>query len=365
MRWWNSERRNNLTVHRVPHYVPGNPTGPARLLHQTSFALAAAPQMLASALAWRPGRIIAIAPSLLAAPLGLLAARLSGGSAWLHMQDLELETALATGLLAKRSWVRVLAGVESRIIRRFDGVSTISPAMGRRLVEKGVAPEQVTIHRNWADLSGVKPLAGPSAYREKWKISTPHVALYSGALGRKQGLDLIISAARRLASRNDLTFVICGNGPYRAELEAMVDGLNNIRFFDLQPREHLGQLLGLGSMHLLPQIGAAADLVLPSKLTNMLASGRPIIATTEPGTGLYAEITDCGLAVPPGDVAAFAGAIEQLCESPALGRQLGAAARKRAETHWRRETILARFIDDIEAADGRRQPSLVGEGQSP
>lgn len=366
MRWWNSERQKNLTIHRVPHYVPRNPTGPARLLHQASFALAATPQMLASALVWRPDSVVAIAPSLLAAPLGLLAARLSGANSWLHVQDLELEVALATGLLSRKSrLVRMLADMEGRVLRGYDQVSSISAAMCLRIVQRGVAPAQVVEHRNWAEIDNVRPIHRPSAYREKWGIATPHVALYSGTLGRKQGLDLVVSAARRLASRRDLTFVICGNGPYRGQLEEMAKGLDNIRFFDLRPAEELGELLGLATVHLLPQIAAAADLVLPSKLTNMLASGRPLVATTEPGTSLYAEIADCGLAVPPGDADALASAIDKLCANAALRTELGLTARHRAETRWRRETILSRFVDDIEALARHHQPALISEERSP
>lgn len=286
-RGWSREDLGRVRICRVPHFIPARPSGAMRLLHQFGFALAAAPILLSEAMFWRPDRVIAIAPSLMAAPLALLAARLCGASAWLHLQDFEFEAAVATGLVSKnRSIAKLLGAAERWILRGFDRVSTISPAMCRRLAEKGVLRERVAEHRNWGDLAEVSPLARPSLFRQKFGITTPHVALYSGALGRKQGLDLVIKAARCLAQRDDITFVICGNGPYRAELEAMAAGLRNVRFFDLQPREQLGELLGLATVHLLPQIAGAADLVLPSKLANMLASGRPVIATVAKGTGI-------------------------------------------------------------------------------
>ena len=361
-RGWSREDLDRARIYRVPHFIPSRPSGALRLLHQASFALAAAPIMLAEAMLWRPDRVIAIAPSLLAAPLALLASRLSGAGSWLHLQDFELEAALATGLVSNnRAIIKLLSGAERAILRGFDRVSSISPAMCRRLVEKGVSPERVAEHRNWGDLGKVVPLVRPSAFRQKWNITTPHVALYSGALGRKQGLDLVIAAARGLSGRDDLTFVICGNGPYRAELEAMAADLGNVRLFDLQPREELGELLGLATMHLLPQIAGAADLVLPSKLANILASGRPVIATAAQGTGIFEEIEGCGLAVEPGDAAALSAAIERLCDDPALAENLGAAARHRAERRWHRETILAHFVGAIEAADGNRSLAPVAE----
>lgn len=361
-RGWSRGDLGSARICRVPHFIPARPSGAMRLLHQFSFALAAAPILLSEAMFWRPDRVIAIAPSLMAAPLALLAARLCGASAWLHLQDFEFEAAVATGLVSKNCGIAKLLGAAERwILRGFDRVSTISPAMCRRLAEKGVLHERVAEHRNWGDLAEVSPLARPSLFRQKFGITTPHVALYSGALGRKQGLDLIIKAARCLTQRDDITFVICGNGPYRAELEAMAAGLHNVRFFDLQPREQLGELLGLATVHLLPQIAGAADLVLPSKLANMLASGRPVIATAAKGTGIFDEIEGCGLAVEPGDAVALGRAIERLCDDPALSQGLGEAARRRAERRWHRETILGHFACAIEAAHESGDHAIAAE----
>lgn len=352
-RGWSVEARGKTRIHRVPHFIPSRPTGASRLLHQASFALTATPLVLRHAIGWRPDKVIAIAPSLMAAPLALLGAKLSGAKTWLHVQDFEFEAAMATGLVSdNRRLAKLLGGVEKQILRRFDTVSTISPAMCRRLIEKGIDPDKVAEHRNWGDIGQMAPLAGPSSFRRQWNITTPHVALYSGALGHKQGLDLLIASARRLVERDDITFVICGQGPYRAELEAMAAGLGNIRFFDLQPQKDLGELLGLATVHLLPQIAGAADLVLPSKLANMLASGRPIIATAASGTGIFDEIEGCGLAVEPGDAAALAAAIVRLCDDPTLAQSLGKAGRQRAEHRWHREAILEHFVSAIEAADG-------------
>lgn len=360
--FWTRQRGGRLDVLSVPHFIPRRPTGAMRLLHHFSFALAAFFPMLWMALFWRPDRVVAIAPSLMAAPLALAAARLSGSTAWLHVQDFELEAAEATGLIGHWTVLsRLLRGVEAGILRAFDHASTISPAMLKRLTDKGVAAHRVSEHRNWGETDRIVPEAEPSRYRSLWNIRTKHVALYSGAMGRKHGLDLVLSAARALAHRDDLTFVICGNGPDRAALERAATGLGNIRFHDLQPTQDLGALLNLASIHLLPQIACAQDLVLPSKLPNMLASGRPVVATANSDTALFAEVTGCGIATEPGDGAAFAAAIERLCDDPPLREQLGCAARARAEARWSRQVILAGFVAAIEQAE--KSPAVAFAGQ--
>lgn len=343
-RWKREQLCSRVQVVRCPHYVPNRPTGLRRLLHHASFALTSLPIMLASALRERPDVVFVVAPALVSAPIGLLAARLSGAKCWLHIQDLEVEAAFATGLLKEHSVVGSAAlAFEKRIHKRFDRVSSISESMLDRLAQKGIPAERVMELRNWANLDVVKPIVGESPLRETLGIETPHVALYSGAIGNKQGLDIIPLTARRLAHRKDLTFVVCGEGPFLPELRRMAAGLDNVRFFPLQPSERLGDLLGMASVHLLPQIAGVADLVLPSKLTNMLASGRPVIATTDADTALARAVQGCGAVVPPGDLDALVRALEGLLDNPAQLDTWGRAARERALDQWDSRRILARF----------------------
>jgi colanic acid biosynthesis glycosyl transferase WcaI len=340
-------QEDGVRVVRLPIYVPAVPNGRRRLLHHASFAIRALPTMLAEAQRLKPDVVIGIAPSLISAFTARLASRVFGAKFWLHVQDFEVEAAFATGLLSDR-------GMAARAARSFetwsldaDYISTISPQMCAKLVERGIAPDRVVEFRNWANIDDVKPLRQPSPFRAQWGIERPNVALYSGNIANKQGIEIVIDAARLLAGRRDLQFVVCGNGPNRTRLIEAAEGLDNIRFFDLQPMDRLSDLLGLASVHLLPQIAGAADLVLPSKLTNMLASGRPMVATAPGGTGLALEVEGCGLVTEPGDPAAFAGAVERLLDDDDLRAALGAAARARAIGTWSKTTILTRFEQQL------------------
>lgn len=342
-----SER--GVEVVRVPHYVPKTPTGARRLLHHVTFAVRALAPMVGSARRFRPDVVVTVAPSLIAATVAVFAARLSRARLWLHIQDFEVEAAFATGLLNRDGALTRLAfWFEAWLLRQADQLSTISPQMCDKLVAKGAPAEKINEFRNWASIEDVEPLKAPSVFRAEWAITRPHVALYSGNIANKQGIEIVLEAARLLSRRQDIQFVICGNGSNRDALILWSDGLDNVLFRDLQPKERLGELLGLASVHLLPQRGSAADLVLPSKLTNMLASGRPIAATALPGTGLAAEVEGCGLLSPPEDAEALASSIERLIDDPDLADELGATGRRRAVERWSRDMILARFESRLE-----------------
>lgn len=350
---WQSGEEHGVHVTRCPHYVPAEPSGLKRIVHLASFALSALPVALRAALrgkAQQPQVVVVTAPALLSVLTAWIAARLAGASLWIHVQDFEVEAALATGLMDQASLpARFARWLESWVLRRGDRVSTISPQMCAKLRDKGVESARVLEVRNWADSRFAADPAGAATIRAEWGLEGRLVALYSGNIARKQGIEILVEAARLLQHRRDLAFVICGEGPNRIELERLAAGLDNVQLHDLQPAERMGAMLTMADLHLLPQIAGAADLVLPSKLTNMLASARPVVATADPGTGLYGEVDGCGALTPPGDAAALAAAIAALADDPATRETWGKAARTRAEERWMKDAI----IDRVEAELGR------------
>jgi colanic acid biosynthesis glycosyl transferase WcaI len=341
---------NGVEVIRCPTYVPRSTGAAKRIVHYLSFAFSSFPAALRSALRRRPDIVFCVAPALLSSVTGLMVAKLARAATWLHVQDLEIEAAFASGVLKPGPAARVAKRVEAFLLKRFDRVSTISPQMLARIAAKGVPQDRLTEFRNWSNLDEIVPLSRPSRYREWWNIEAEHVALYSGSIGNKQGIEIVVEAARRLQHRRDLVFVICGDGPNLPRLRTQAAGLANVQFQGLQPRDQLNELLGLATIHLLPQVSDAADTVLPSKLTNMLASGRPVIATALPGTGLHREVATCGLTPPPGDVEALVDSIAELIGNPPRRAALGACARARAESTIGGQAVLGRIAALIRQA---------------
>lgn len=343
---------NGVRIVRLPHYVPAVPGGIRRMLYLGSFAFLALMVVFAIIVRRRPDAVVAIIPSTLAAIVVGLCARVFRLPLWVHVQDLEAELAIATGLIGRSPWLTAVARRVQRLALHSDRLSSISPAMCRHLATTQHPPSDIVEFRNWAR-PDVQPIDKPSPFREEWQIKQRHVALYSGNIAAKQGVEIIAETARLLAHRDDLLFVICGNGPRRQELADSVADCANVRLFDLQPAERLADLLGLASVHLLPQMAGAADLVLPSKLPNMLASGRPVVATVTPDTDLGRELGECGLIVPPHDAGAFAGAIVRLLDDEALRDKCGRNAQARAAERWSKQAILEQFERELFAVVDR------------
>ena len=352
-RWppFRREQWQGVDVWRAPLWVPMSPNGLTRILHLLSFALTSFPVALRQVF-WRPDLVISVAPAIVCAPAALLVARVSGARVWLHLQDFEVDIAFRMRLLRGALLRRVILRMERWILRRFDHVSTISSRMVKRVLEKGVPSERIGFFPNWVDIGHIKPGARAGNYRSQLGIADDAmVVLYSGTLGGKQGLMVVPAVARRLASREDIVFVVCGDGVMKPRLEAACAGLSTTRFIPLQPFERLGELLCMADVHLLPQSKDAEDLVLPSKLSGMLASGRPVIATCHAGTELYEVVSTCGAVVEPEDTEALAEAIRRFADDAELRVNLGQCARAYAEANFERNAVLERVFGQIEGGE--------------
>ncbi|WP_439672256.1 D-inositol-3-phosphate glycosyltransferase [Cupriavidus necator] len=339
------ETRDGVTIFRAPLWVPRKPSGLRRLLHLASFAMSSMPVLLAQ-WNWRPDVLLLVEPPLACSPAALIFGRLRQCGTWLHIQDYEVDAAFALGLLRHPALKWLATRMERRTLERFDRVSTISQAMLARARQKGVPSERLVLLPNAVDLRAIRPVQD-HRYREILGIPQDAVvALYSGNMGSKQGLEIMAEAAGVLADRDMIHFVFCGDGAGRADLRQRCEGLLRAHFLPLQTAAQFPALLASADIHLMPQRADAADLVLPSKLTGMLASGRPVVATAHAGTELATIVSQCGLVVLPGDAVALAEAIATLAEQPALRDVMGAAGRAWAERHLDREAVLS----DMEAA---------------
>lgn len=338
---------NGMNVWRCPLWVPSRPTGLKRILHLASFALSSFPVML-SHIFWKPNIILVVEPPLFCAPTTLLTALLCSARSWLHVQDFEVDAAFDLGILTSPWLRRFVLKFEAWLMNRFDRVSTISEQMMLQLSNKGVSSQTQVLFPNWVNIDHIYPLEIPSAYREDLEIPKSNiVCLYSGNMGEKQGLEIIIEAAQRLHEHKNISFVMCGHGAAYARLVKLAEGLNNIHWLPLQPLDKLNDLLNMADVHLLPQKADAADLVLPSKLTGMLASGKPVLATALDGTQIAKVLESTGVVVPPENVDAFVEAILDLSENTQQRMDLRSNARAYAVANLSHEAVLGQFEKEL------------------
>jgi colanic acid biosynthesis glycosyl transferase WcaI len=234
-------------------------------------------------------------------------------------------------------------------MQRFDIVSSISHSMLAKAQLKGVTEQDLLFFPNWSDTSFVHPQVDGRQLRADWGVApSDKIVLYSGNIGQKQGLEVVLEAAAAFVNQPEVKFIIIGNGAYREELarQAAALKLTNVLFKPLQAWELVPQILVMTDVHLVVQKKGVADAVLPSKLTNILAAGGHALVTAEPNTELgelakrYPGIYNC---VEPENSTAFIEALKR-CLATDTG-VTNTIARNYAVSHIDGTQVLKNFAN--------------------
>jgi len=351
------ETANAVCITRCPLWVPRHPSGLTRLVHLASFALSSLPVVMGQ-LRWQPDAVMTVAPAFFCAPVSLLFRSLCRDQpkTILHIQDFELDAAFELGLLKGRIIRQIAEQGERWLLRGFDQVSSISVRMQQRTISKGVAPSRALVLPNWIDVQRIRPHSISerkiNPYRKELRIGNEMVvAMYSGSMNKKQGLEVLVATIKLLKHRKDIVWLLAGEGPSKRQLLIELKGYGNVKILPLQPAERINDWLNSADIHLLPQKAGAADLVLPSKLLGMMASGRPVVAGAAADTELGKLVDQCGLRVSPDDDEAFAQAVGKLCDDPNLRNRLGGQGRSEAVQRFSVESVLPLFENALSDVD--------------
>ena len=127
-------------------------------------------------------------------------------------------------------------------------------------------------------------------------------------------------------------------------------GLINIRLEETLPDAELHRGIAEADIHLVPQAPDAAAFALPSKIFNIMAAGRPFVATARPGSPLWRiqRASNAFVCVMPDDPAAFAHAIMRLADDAPMRARLGERGRAFVADHNARPKVLEAFEAHIE-----------------
>lgn len=354
--WRMTEVMNGVTVVRLRHFIPRNPSALSRMHMELSFGL-----RLVTARWHNPDVVLVVSPALLSCGLAMIRARMRPNrpALGIWIQDLYsrgvVETGTGGNLLA-----RIASSLESRILRSADGVAAIHERFKRHMVTLlGVPSARVEVIRNWTHLPPA-PTTGIGEMRSRlgWG-SDEVVVLHAGNMGKKQGLENVVEAARIASERNStVRFVLMGDGNQRQHLENLAKGISRISFVDSLPDDEFQLALAAADVLLVNELPGVKEMAVPSKLTSYFNAGVPVIAATDEHSVTASEIENCsgGVRVDPADPAALLEAATALARDPAACARMAAnAMRFRHETLSESAAVAHydEFITSLASSRGR------------
>jgi colanic acid biosynthesis glycosyl transferase WcaI len=267
-----------------------------------------------------------------------------------NIQDVFPDVAVELGAITDG---RVIAGarlLERLSYRAADAVTVLSEDLRENVAAKlpHSQRQKVRVIPNFVDTAAVRPLDRMTPYRRQLGLGDETVVMYAGNVGLSQSLELVLAAAEAWADDPSVAFVINGGGSARPGLEALAAGLPNVRFADYQPKERLGEVLATGDIHVVPLKRGLARSSVPSKTYSILAAGRPLLASVDPGTEVARTVAaaGAGMAVAPEDPGEFVAALGKLVGDPVGAAAMGARGRTYVE-RWASPAVVAQAYEAL------------------
>jgi len=307
--------------------------------------------------------VIATSPQFFAGWAGWPVARAHGAPFVLEVRDIWPDSIVAVGALPDGRIIRTLGKLERALYDGADHIVAVGDGYRMNMIRKGIGPSKISVITNGVDVDLFEPRAPDPELRARLGFSPEtFVVTFAGTIGMASDLGVALDAARRLKEkgRDDIAFLLVGDGAQREELEAhaRTEGLDNVVFTGLVPRNELPAYLASSDAclaHFRKQ--ELFQMVLPNKFFEDAAMERPILLGFEGEARDMLREADCGIAFEPSNDEELAAAAEQLAAAPAQERRrLGENGRRYVLEHFDRRKLAHDYLEVLERvrADFRR-----------
>jgi glycosyltransferase involved in cell wall biosynthesis len=255
-------------------------------------------------------------------------------------------------VIRNRAAIRALELLELLLYRRSSAVVTVTRAFATDIARRGIDSSKLHVVPNGVDLQAFQPGPPDPGLRARLGLGDALLVLYCGAHGISHALSRVLDVAERLRADPRFHFLLVGEGAEKKALEAKARALalDNVRFWDAVPREEVPALYRTADVVLVPL--RAVPLFrsfIPSKMFEILACGRPILASLEGEAADILRASGAALVVPPEDVDSLAAGLARLAGDPSLRSKLASRGRPYVAEHFDRRQLASRYAEILEA----------------
>lgn len=347
---WQWETLDGIRVLRVMTYLSANKGFLGRILNYLSYMVAAT---LLSTLVRGVDLVVSTSPQFFCGMAGLWVARLKGRPWVLEIRDLWPESIIAVGAIRSRRVIRLLEGLETFLYRQADHLVSVTHSFREHIMGRGVPGHRISVITNGADLEQFNPL--PKENVEQLRLGLglngKFLASYIGTHGMAHGLDTVLEAARILQRREDICFLLVGDGADRDALlrKKQAMGLDNVLMMPQQPKETMPSFLAASdACMVLLKRNELFKTVIPSKIFEAMAMERPVILGVEGESRSIIEAARCGVCIEPESAEQLAAAVLQMRHDPGLVQRLGSNGRRCAVERYSRDRLASDYLEVLQ-----------------
>jgi colanic acid biosynthesis glycosyl transferase WcaI len=327
-----------------------------RILNYTSFCLSAA---VTGIFLSQPDVVIGTSPQLLVGLSGWWISRWKRVPFVFEVRDLWPESLSAVGMGDRSLLHAVLGKIAGFLYRRSEHIVVVTPAFKDHLIKYWNVPaEKISVVQNGVETDLFTPETADDDLKKQWGAEGKSVFCYIGTMGWAHGLDILVSAAESLKDY-PVVFVLVGEGADKARMVDLVKskGLTNLRILGQQPRDKIPRYIAASDACLvLLKKTEVFKTVIPTKMLEFMACGRPVILAVDGQARKIMESADAGVFVEPENSKALADAILDLASDPEKRERMGKMGREHILHNFSREQTAASYAELLQRIVSAGEP---------
>ena len=346
--FFKAQREPHLTIERVGSTAFSRFRMKARLANYLTYMALAMPR----ALSMDPDVVLAMTDPPIQGIAGAAISRFLGRPFVYNIRDLYPDMALAGGILRSGMWGDVWEASHRGALGRAARVIVLNEDMRERVMQKGIDPGRIVVIRDAVSFPEILPVVDPGIVREI-RSGFSFVMVHAGNLGFYGAWHTLIQALRMLESQG-VGLVFIGEGSKKRELQEAAKNCPNIRFLPFRPVSEIPAVMAAGDLHVVTINRGLEGIVVPSKLYNILAHGRPVLAVASDKSEVARLVRayQCGIVADPDDAAQLTHAVRALLDTPERLEQMSRQSRSLAKA-YDRVSELRKFVEVVEGAARR------------
>ena len=264
-----------------------------------------------------------------------------------NAQDLFPDAYLASGEVRAGWLTRAMTCLMNRIYRRSDRITVITNSFAENITAQGIDPRKIQSIPNFVDTSAITPLPRCNSFSHRWMLEDKFVVMYAGNVGYTHGSEIVVEAAARLVSIEDLLFLVIGEGSKQADLARLARErqVANVMLLPTQPAETLAEMLASADVFVLTTKPGVGKSSFPGRVYSFLLAARPVVASVDAGSDTARLLREAGAGIltAPGDVEEFCRAIVTLYHDASARERLGRGGTEFMARHYSSDNVADQY----------------------
>jgi glycosyltransferase involved in cell wall biosynthesis len=346
LRQW--DEKDGIRVLRIKTYLGPNKGFFKRIANYVSYMVSA---IVMCRFVKNVDLVVSTSPQFFCGLSGFFVSRIKRCPWVLEIRDLWPESIIAVGAIKQRTIINILESIETFMYKKADHVVSLTHAFKRHIAGRGKSPDQISIITNGADLVQFQELGKDNSVRREYGLEGKFVASFIGTHGMAHALDTVLRAATLLADREDVVFLLVGDGAERETLLKSKNdlALDNIIMVPQQEKKRMPEFIAASDACMV--LLRKSDLfktVIPSKIFEAMAMARPIILGVEGESQAIIEKGRCGLCIEPENEKQLVDAFLKLAEDDKLYRELAENGKRFVRQFYDREKLAFNYLELLE-----------------